>query len=314
MSGSRRVGAAVLAATALLVGCTTGTGSGTTPSTNRDVVSPPHTPSSHPTTGTSVATTSAPPAPTAKQERALARARMAKIELRLPTDAISVAVRDEKSGATYSYGARNGMWTGSVYKLLVLETLLLERQNSGGWFSSGELADITAMIERSDNAAGYRMFLDAGGSDALAATARRLGMRHTRIGVSDPTFTTVSGRDGLAMLSCLVQPGLLDRRSRTFVLSLMRSVESDQRWGAGVLADPGTTFENKNGWLSVDDTNGVGEDDDGLWVASSVGIVRYHGQPLLVSIFTKHNPDLDTGIRLVERLARIAAPAVVPAS
>jgi beta-lactamase class A len=243
----------------------------------------------------------------------VAKEAMAKIERRLPAGAMSVAVRNESTGDTYVYGARGGMWTGSVYKLLVLETLLLERQNNGTWFSSGELADITAMIERSDNAAGYRMFLDAGGTTALAATAHQLGMRHTRIGASDPTFTTTSGRDGLAMLSCLVRPGLLDEHSRAFVLSLMRSVEADQRWGAGVLADPGTTFENKNGWLSVDDSNGPGEDDDGLWVVSTVGIVRSHGDELLVSIFTRHNPDLETGIRLVQRLARLAAPAVLPA-
>lgn len=312
MTGSRRVGVAALAAIALLAGCTTATGKTSPTSTVYVTQSDSSTPTSQPSTGTPVGATSVPPTP--GQERALARAAMAKIELRLPADAISVAVRDEKTGSTYVYGARKGMWTGSVYKLLVLESLLIERQNSGGWFSSGELADITAMIEHSDNAAGYRMFLDAGGSSALAATARRLGMRHTSIGISDPTFTTVSARDGLAMLSCLVKPGLLDRRSRAFVLSLMRSVQADQRWGAGVLADPGTTFENKNGWLSVDNSNGPGEDDDDLWVVSTVGIVRYHGQPLLVSIFTKHNPDFESGVRLVERLARIAAPAVVPAS
>jgi beta-lactamase class A len=311
MSGSRRVGAAVLSAAALLVGCTATTG--TTSRTSTVYVNPSGTPANQPT-GTPVAVTSAPPPPTPQQRRALARAAMAKLERRLPADAVSVAVRDEKTGETYVYGARAGMWTGSVYKLLVLETLLLERQQSGEWFSADELADITAMIEHSDNAAGYRMFLDAGGSAALAATARRLGMRHTRIGISDPTFTTVSGRDGLAMLTCLVEPGPLDRRSRAFVLSLMRSVQADQRWGAGVLADPDTPFENKNGWLSVDDSNGPGEDDDGLWVVSTVGIVRYHGQPLLVSIFTKHNPDFESGVKLVERLARIAAPAVVPAT
>jgi beta-lactamase class A len=311
MSGSRRVGAA-LSAVALLAGCTTATGTATRTSTV--IVTAPGNPTSTSLllTGTPVAETSVPAPPTPRQERALARAAMTKIDVRLPAGAISVAVRDERTGSTYVYGAREGMWTGSVYKLLVLETLLLERQRDGGWFSGGELADITAMIEHSDNAAGYRMFLDAGGSTALAATARRLGMRHTVIGASDPTFTTVSGRDGLAMLTCLVRPGLLDHRSRAFVLSLMRSVEADQRWGVGVLADPGSTFENKDGWLSVDDTNGPGEDDDDRWVASSVGIVRYHGQPLLVSIFTKHNPDLESGIRLVERLARIAARAVAP--
>jgi beta-lactamase class A len=319
MTRAKRVGAAVLSAALVLVGCSAtttqprshtgrlGTGSGPAPAS--------HIPGSPPP-GTPVAATSATstPAPPPRDPRLVARAAMMRLERRLPADAISVAVRDEDTGASYFYGARSGMWTGSVYKLLVLEALLLERQEDGDWFSSGELADITAMIEHSDNAAGYRMFLDAGGSTALAATARRLGMRHTRIGVSDPTFTTTSAYDGLAMLRCLVEPGLLDRHSRLFVLSLMHAVESDQRWGVGVLADRGTTFANKNGWLSVDDTNGPGEDDDGRWVVSSVGIVRVHGERLLVSIFTKHNPDFDDGVRLVERLARLAAPAVLPAS
>ncbi|MDT4918223.1 MAG: hypothetical protein QOH89_2923, partial [Pseudonocardiales bacterium] len=86
-----------------------------------------------------------------------------------------------------------------------------------------------------------------------------------------------------------------------------------QRWGVGVLADPGTTFANKNGWLGIDNSNGPGEDDNGLWVTNSLGVVRVHGRPLLVALFSRHNPDLDSGIRLIQRLARVAAPAVLPA-
>lgn len=305
MTGARRVTAAALAAVALAAGCTD---SGTVG--NRSSAPPPSTLPAR-STGTPIAATST-PAPPPESPRQLAHEALTKIARGLPAGAVSLAVRDQRTGDTYAFGARRGMWTASVYKLLVLETLLIQRQDSGGWFSSYELADITAMMEQSDNAAGYRMYLDAGGSSALAAAARRLGMRHTRIGLTDPTFTTTSGRDGLDMLSCLVQPGLLTTRSRRFALSLMRSVEADQRWGAGVVADPGTTVANKNGWLSVDDTNGPGEDDDGLWVVSSVGVVRVHGDVLLLSIFTRHNPDLDSGIRLVEKLARAAAPAVLP--
>jgi hypothetical protein len=191
--------------------------------------------------------------------------------------------------------------------------VLLERQQSGGWFSSSELVDITAMIEKSDNKAGYRMYLDAGGKGALEATAQRLGMKHTVIGATDPTFTTTSGADGLKLLACLVGAGPLTRRSQAFTLSLMRSVQADQRWGAGSLADHGTTFAIKNGWLQVDDDNGPGEDDGSRWLVNTLGIVRMHGRALLVSIFTEHNPDRDTGIRLVEHLARVAAPAVLPA-
>lgn len=302
------IGAAVLSAAVLLAGCsgtTTGSVTRTGPASASSAVSTPP--------GTPVAATSS-PTPPGPSPRQVASERLVALGRQFADETISAAVRDEDTGATFAYGARHGMWTGSVYKLLVLEALLLERQASGSWFDSGELADITAMIEHSDNAAGYRMYLDAGGSAALAHAAHRLGMRHTRIGVSDPTFTTTSGRDGLAMLRCLVEPGPLDRRSRSFVLSLMRAVESDQRWGVGVVADRGTSFVNKNGWLSVDDTNGPDEDDDGRWVVSSVGIVRVHGHRLLVSIFTEHNPDFESGVRLVERLARIVAPAVLPPS
>ena len=44
----------------------------------------------------------------------------------------------------------------------------------------------------------------------------------------------------------------------------MRNVEADQRWGVGAAADKGSRFANKNGWLSIDDSNGPGETDDGL--------------------------------------------------
>jgi beta-lactamase class A len=314
MTGAGRVGAAVLSAAVLLVGCTTGT-TGSAPHSSWSAVgsSPATDNPTSPAVGTPVAATSTPtPAPPSPRE--LARQTLAKMSRGLPAGAISLAVRDERTGATFAFGAHGGMWTASVYKVLVLETLLLERQDSGSWFSSGELDEITRMIEQSDNVAGYDLFLDAGGNTALATAAQRLGLRHTVIGRSDPTFTTMSARDGLALLDCLVHRGPLTPRSQLFMLNLMRSVETDQRWGVGVLADPGTTFANKNGWLGIDNANGPGEDDNGLWVTNSLGIVRVHGHQLLVAVLTRHNPDLDTGIRLVERLARIAAPAVLPAN
>jgi beta-lactamase class A len=296
--------AATLAAAAVLAGCSAGT-------SHAPVASRPPVETSGLSGPPSSTTSTTVPPPPPPSPRKVANQTLAKITRRLPAGAVSLAVRDVKTGRTFFFGARQGMWTASVYKLLVLETLLLERQDSGSWFSSGELDEITRMIEQSDNVAGYDLFLDAGGNPGLAGAARRLGMLHTVIGRTDPTFTTTSGRDGLTLLECLVGPGPLNRRSQGFALHLMRSVESDQRWGVGVLADPGTTFANKNGWLGIDDSNGPGEDDGGLWVTNSLGVVRVHGQPLLVAVLTRHNPDLDSGIRLVQRLARVAAPAVL---
>jgi hypothetical protein len=84
----------------------------------------------------------------------------------------------------------------------------------------------------------------------------------------------------------------------------MANVEPDQRWGVGVAADRGTTFYNKNGWLSIDDSNGPGENDDGLWAVTSLGIVRCSGDRVLMAVLTRHNPDFQDGVTLVEQLAK----------
>jgi hypothetical protein len=107
-----------------------------------------------------------------------------------------------------------------------------------------------------------------------------------------------------------VSGGPLSLRSKRYILGLMRDVEADQRWGVGVVADRDTTFANKNGWMAVDNDNDPGEDDDGRWLVNSLGIVQVHGQQLLMAVFTRHDPDYGSGIDLVQRLARVVAPAV----
>jgi beta-lactamase class A len=292
-----RGAAAVLAATALLAACHPQPHSFTTP-----FARPAQQPGGTPTVSA--------PVVAAPSARTVVTRKLAAIAQRLPAGAISVAVRNPVTGATFSYGEAGGMWTGSVYKLLVLEALLLRSQRTGSWLSDYEIADITAMIVKSKNTAGYQMYLDAGGSTALAATARRLGLQHTSIGRSDPALTTSDARDGLTLLQHLVTDGPLDAHSRAFALGLMRGVQADQRWGVGVVADSGTTFANKNGWMRVGNTNGPGEQDNRRWLVNSLGVVRVDGQRLLISIFTKHNPDRDTGIDLVQRLVRVITPAV----
>jgi beta-lactamase class A len=225
---------------------------------------------------------------------------------------ISVAALDVTTGRRFSAGAGRGMWTASAYKLFVLETLLLRRQGPGSTgLSSYEIDLATRMIENSDNVAGYELWEAAGGNAGLAATAYRLGMASTVPGVSDPTFTTTSGPDGLHLLEALVDDrGPLNASSRAFVLHLMANVESDQRWGVGVAADQGSVFYNKNGWLSIDDSNGPGEDDDDLWAVTSLGIVQSSGDRVLLAVLTRHNPTFQDGVDLVEALARPLADYV----
>jgi len=170
------------------------------------------------------------------------------------------------------------------------------------------------MIENSDNKAEYSLYLDAGGRDALVAAFPRLGLKHSIPGYSDPALTTTSATDGITLVRNLVHGGPLNAYSRSLALGLMRSVESDQRWGVSAVADPGSSVALKNGWLSVDDDNGPGENDNGLWLVNSVGVVTVHGQQVLLSAFTQHGPDYASGVHLVESLVRAITPAVVAES
>lgn len=203
------------------------------------------------------------------------------------------------------------MWTASAYKLYLVVALLMQRQYSGGTGLSSYEQDLaTRAIENSDNAAGYDLFLDIGGADAMNDVAQRLGMTHTVPAYNDPTFTRTSAADYLKLLQAVVRPGVLNAASRAYVLGLMRNVEADQRWGVGVVADRGSDFANKNGWLDIDNDNPPGEQDDGLWVVTSAGVVTVHHQQVLMAVFTQHQPDFETGVRLVEKLAEAITPAV----
>jgi hypothetical protein len=107
-----------------------------------------------------------------------------------------------------------------------------------------------------------------------------------------------------------LRSGPLDAQSRSFALRLMRHVEADQRWGVSAIADPGTSFANKNGWLSVDNSNGPGENDNGRWVVNSVGIITVGGHQVLMAVMTQHQRSFDAGVALVRQLARAVAPAI----
>jgi beta-lactamase class A len=244
------------------------------------------------------------------QVNAQVSAKIAAMSAKLQPGSVSVAALNIATGATYSAGQSAGMWTASAYKLLVLETLLLQHQHSGTKLSGTEMDQSTTMIRDSDNEAGYDLFERIGGNAGLAAAVKQMGLTHTVPGRSDPTFTTTSASDYLILLKNLVTAGPLDAASRSYALGLMQTVQAGQRWGVGVIADPGTSFANKNGWLAIDNSNGPGENDNGKWAVNSVGIMTVHGQTVLMAVFTRHEPSYAAGVALVQSLATALSPTV----
>jgi hypothetical protein len=311
-----RAALAVAVATGLaaLSACATTPTAGTgAPASSATPVSSPPIAAASTVAPPSAAPTVASPPPTAASSSltpAQAAAQLQAVVAQQPAGSVSVAALNTSTGAQTTGGATSGMWTASAYKLFVLETLLWRLQPSGKSLSSSQLALATRMIEASDNVAGYSLFQSAGGNAGLAAAAKAFGMTKTIPGRTDPTFTTTSASDYLQLLKNLVTSGPLNAASQSLTLNLMRHVQAGQRWGVGVVADPGTVFANKNGWLAVDNSNGPGEVDNGRWIVSSVGVVTVGGQQLLLAVFSEHQPSMATGVTLVQTLARALTPAV----
>lgn len=292
--------AALLALSAIVTACGSASGGTATPVATDS----PTSSSSSPTPGGGSSTTSSQheTALAAERARRAARAEIAKVVHSVPDGAAGVAAMDITTGTSVVAGSRHRMWTASMYKLLVLETLLRE----DGPLSGGTYDEAVRMIEQSDNAAGWDLWLAGGSNGGLEQTMHALGMRHSVADGPDPTFTELTPADALKMVRALVRPGVLSAASRRQALGLMRNVEPDQRWGVGVVADPGTDFANKNGWLAVDNDNGPGFDDDDRWVVTSVGVVTVHGHTVLLAAMTNHNETEPDGIRAVQRLSQAA--------
>jgi hypothetical protein len=269
---------------------------------------------------TRAATTQSTPAPSppssartsaATVVKEAAAARIAALIGSVPDRAAFVAALNPRTGVRFLAGSTAGTWTASCYKLVLVETLLLQHQQQGTSITDDEANDATAAIEHSDNVAGYQLWLDVGRNPGMQQAMPALGLTHAVAEGSDPTFTKLTGPDTLALLDNLVDPrSPLDAQSRSFTLGLMRAVEPDQRWGVGAAADPGTTFANKNGWLSIDNDNGPGESDDGRWVVNSLGVVTIAGQQVLLAVFTEHQASFAAGVALVESLAKAVWPLV----
>lgn len=222
----------------------------------------------------------------------------------LPPGSVSIAAQNLATSRNYRHEGGTRVRTASVIKLDILETLLLRRQDSGEALSDAETAQATAMIENSDNDAATDLWNDVGGAAGLRSAGARLGAPNTSPDADGYWgLSTTDADDQLNLLRDLVGPGPLTPASQGFALGLLRQVEADQVWGVSAIADPGSGPALKNGWLPIDD-------DNGLWAIGSVGIVQLHGQRVLVAVLTEHDDSQQDGENLTESLVRALAPAL----
>ncbi|MFF8033330.1 serine hydrolase [Streptomyces sp. NPDC016626] len=215
---------------------------------------------------------------------------------------VSVAVLDLGSGRTVCHGGGEFV-TASVVKVDILAALLLRAQDAGRELTGAERSYAAAMIEHSDNGAASALWDGIGRAAGLDAANARFGLTRTRGG--DGTLwglTRTTALDRLVLLRQVFGGGpQLDGDSRALVRELMERVVPDQAWGVPAVADAGTAWAVKNGWLPRDAT--------GLWVVHSVGRVTAGGRECLVSVLSDGNATKAAGVALVEAAAGAARSA-----
>ena len=240
------------------------------------------------------------PTPTQPTDRAQIRA----LVNGLPAESVAVAARNLSTGARFAFGSSGGQTTASVAKVDIAETLLLQHQDDDDPLSSTEDDAATSMIEESDDDAATYLYEDVGAAAGVANANQTLGVPCTAMGQNLYWgLTTTCARGQVQLLDQLENTGSpLDATSRSYITDLVENVAPSEEWGVPVIADAGSSFAVKDGWLNLQ-----GDTD---WAINSMGILAYHGQTLLIAILTQNNTTENSGITLVQELAALAAQSV----
>jgi beta-lactamase class A len=211
----------------------------------------------------------------------------------------SVAIVDHNSGATFSFAGDQSFETASVVKVDILATLLLQARQDGHGLSADQqdLADV--MITESDNDAASTLWDEIGDAYGLQQANQTFGLTSTNPG--DDGYwglTMTTAADQVRLLDAIANPKGPLGSSNATLLTLMGQVDTDQDWGVSAAARTGETTLLKNGWLSLDD-------DNGLWEVNSIGRITGTGIDLSIAVMSHGNDNLDDGIALVEQIAQL---------
>lgn len=223
---------------------------------------------------------------------------------------VAIAVKDQKTGASYSFNRSLRTGTASIVKADILATLLLQAQKSGDGLSASQRALATRMIEASDNNAASALWDQIGGGDGLAAGNRRLKLTQTDPGSGGAWGATeTSAADQLRLVSAIMTPkSPLSEESREYIQGLMSKVEQDQRWGvtAASTDDDDDTWV-KNGWLPRPAQGNA-------WTINSIGRVRGDRHDYLIAVISQGHPAMSTGITTIEHVVKMVTRTLAEAA
>jgi beta-lactamase family protein len=252
------------------------------------------------TAGTPSASPSPSPSPsptsTAIAEHALSAA--LDQELDGTSTTLSLAIRDNRTGATLTYHPSTRYQTASTVKVDILATLLYQCKQQNRDLTSYEKQEAELMITQSDNNAASELYEDIGSDSGLNEANETFGLTHTTAGTDEMWGVTLTNPvDQLTLLDTVLRPdGPLGADRSAYLRGLMGQVESDQQWGISAAVDGDEDFILKNGWDIYRDG----------WNINSIGRITGPDSEVTLCIYSTGSPDMSTGIKRVEKAAKLA--------
>lgn len=218
----------------------------------------------------------------------------------IDTDAeFSVSAVDIDTGETLTYGDAS-FDTASIVKVDILAALLHQAQQEGRELTASEKSLAVAMIERSDNTAATALFNAVGGRAGLEAFNEVIGLTETEVGSNGYWgLTQTTSADQLKLLEVVFgEESVLSADSQAYEQGLMSNVIDAQNFGVSAAADDADDAALKVGYLQRSAT--------GLWDVTSIGQIEAGGHTYLVAVLSDGNASFDSGVALVDQVARAA--------
>lgn len=223
---------------------------------------------------------------------------------------VTAAVYDRRTHRTWVFhpGVRED--TASIVKVEIMGAALKQAQDAGSPPPGDEQSLMTTMIENSDNSAATQLLKADGGPPKVQSFDESVGMTHTTVStlafIPGSTtlpgwgLTTTTASDEVKLVRDFAYPNsVLGSASRTFGLSLMEKIESDQAWGVSGGVPAGTTIALKNGWLPLDLANSTN------WQVDSIGWIHGNGRDYVLAVLSNGNATERTGIDTIEHISSL---------
>lgn len=189
---------------------------------------------------------------------------------------VGLSLYDLRNGSTYTWNSYRNE-TLSTVKVLILITLLKQKQSAGQTITAYQRSLANLMIRNSDNAATDALLKQVGGAAAVQPVAAALGMKNTVVSTGWWGYSTTIPSDLVVMMNSLVFGSYLNGVNRVIARSIMASVTESQTWGVAQPVPAGVHTEVKCGWGPM--SNG--------YRLNSVGFVAGQGRSYTMAILTR---------------------------